>query len=87
MPVLDLPSFLILSAGIPHYGEEPSSLKRINEKTRILDWQLKAVEGLCNKRILVSGYHANEFENEIPNNVQIINNKLWDKTKSVYSFL
>lgn len=87
MSISKLPSLIILSAGIPHYGEQPSSLKRTNEKTRILDWQLKAVEGLCNKRILVTGYQANEFEKEVLDNVQIINNKLWDKTKSVYSFL
>ena len=87
MSLLEAPTFIVLSAGTPHYGNEPSSLKKTTDSTRILDWQLNAIEGLCNKKILVSGYHANEFDQEIFKNVQIINNKMWAETRSVYSFL
>lgn len=87
MSLSELPTFIVLTAGTPHYGDEPSSLKKTTDKTRILDWQLNAVEGLCNKKILVSGYHANQFDQEIFKNVQIINNKKWSETRSVYSFL
>ena len=87
MSLSESPTFIVLTAGTPHYGDEPSSLKKTTDKTIILDWQLNAVEGLCNKKILVSGYHANQFDQEIFKNVQIINNKKWAETRSVYSFL
>ena len=80
-------SFIILSAGAPHYGESPASLKTTNKELTVLDWQLRSLEDICDKKLIVTGYNSSQFKKKEFHSVQFIENKKWEDTSSSYSFL
>ena len=79
-------SQIILGAGRPYRGEESSSLKKISENTRVLDWTLQAVKYLNPEVHFVAGYQIEEIVSKFPNLLYTVNPE-WKSTGPVFSLL
>ena len=75
---------IILGAGKPHYGNDPSSLKKIFQNYSTLSFILELSKKLNFKTTYVSGFKSEKIKKKFPNLKVIFNNK-WDKTGPVYS--
>ena len=82
----NISTFYFLGAGRPHVGEEHSALQSINNSFRVIDWTLNAISYLKLKSYFVCGYRADDIKASYPN-LNFIDNKEWDNTKSGWSFL
>lgn len=78
--------FYILGAGRPHSGEEHSGLHNISDSSQVIDWILHAINYLKAKTYFVCGYKSNEVKALYPD-LNYLENKDWEKTKSGWSFL
>ena len=82
----NISSFYFLGAGRPHVGEEHSALQSINNSFRVIDWTLNAISYLKLKSYFVCGYRADDIKATYPD-LNFIDNKEWDNTKSGWSLL
>jgi len=59
---------IILGAGKPKRGTEPSALKQISLKSVTLDWQIESFKKITNKTkiIFLGGYEINKIRKKIP---------------------
>ena len=59
---------IILGAGKPKRGTEPSALKQISLKSVTLDWQIESFKKISNKAkiIFLGGYEINKIRKKIP---------------------
>ncbi len=79
-------SQIILGAGRPYKGEQSSSLKKISENTRVLDWTLQAAKYLNPEVHFVAGYQIEEIVSKFPN-LHYTMNPEWRSTGPVVSLL
>jgi hypothetical protein len=72
---------IILGAGKPKRGTEPSALKQISLNAVTLDWQIKSFKAIHNKAkiIFLGGYKINKIKKKIP----IISFKKIQKPKNI----
>lgn len=78
--------FYFLGAGRPHSGEGHSGLHNVNKSSQVIDWTLHAISHLKAKTYFVCGYKSSEVMASYPD-LNYVENKEWDKTKSGWSFL
>ncbi|EGR2427794.1 TPA: PEP/pyruvate-binding domain-containing protein [Vibrio cholerae] len=77
---------VILAAGLPHLGIDPTLSKVVNGAT-VLDWQLNSLRSLSADVDVVLGFKANEIKHDFHLPVNFLENKDWEKTKSAGSLL
>ena len=82
------PIVVILGAGRPFSGTEPSALQRISGDRRVLDWLLDAFMTTLNDPEIhfVGGYRMDEIVEEYPN-IHFSRNEDWEETGTVGSLL
>lgn len=85
---MDSPLVVILGAGRPFSGTEPSALQRISGDRRVLDWLIDAFETtLENPEIhFVGGYRMDDVIEEYPD-IHFSRNENWEETGTVGSLL
>jgi len=76
---------VILGAGAPHYGSQPTLLEPVNGIC-VFDWLLDALTPSQSKIDLVLGYQSKTIIARYPH-INILENSNWDTTGSVYSLL
>ncbi|MDA7819984.1 PEP-utilizing enzyme [Flavobacteriaceae bacterium] len=76
---------IILAAGSPHNGSEPTLLKNINGKST-LDWQINSFDKIkySNLEIIV-GFDAKKLKGLNSSSITITENKEWETSKSAES--
>lgn len=77
---------IILGAGKPSYGEEPSSFKKINNSINLLNWQINTLKNFSKKIIFISGYKHQLFK-KTKRDVQFLYNSEWRNQSPVGSLL
>ena len=78
---------VLLGAGRPTRGTQPSALVRTGSKRRILDWLLDAFSELAVDRVaFVGGYRFEEITHEYPE-ITVLINRDWRSTGPVGSLL
>ena len=77
---------IILGAGKPHLGEEPSSLYKIGRNNTILNWLINTFNVDLESIEFVGGYKCEEVKKIFPK-ILITKNKEWDSMGSAGSFL
>ena len=75
---------IILGAGKPHLGKDPSALLKVFENMHSLNFLLNFAKQLKIRTTYVSGYKNNKIKRKFPN-LKIVYNKNWKKTGPVYS--
>ncbi len=85
---METPIVVILGAGHPFSGTEPSPLQRISGDRRTLDWLIDAfTHALDNPEVhFVGGYRLEEILEEYPN-IHFSHNEDWEETGTVGSLL
>lgn len=78
--------FYLLGAGRPHIGDGHTALRKISNSSQVIDWLLHAVNFLDPKCFFVCGYQADAIKDSHPN-LNYIENKEWEVTKSGWSLL
>lgn len=78
--------YIILGAGSPHRGEEPSVLRDTQKGTPVLNWTLDALGAEQKDVTFVAGYHAETIRERFPSLPMIINPD-WAETGSGASLL
>ena len=76
---------IILAAGVPHKGLEPSLVMSVNGQT-VLDWQLSVFKASASNVQLVLGYESSVL-NDLQSRFKIVLNKKWNETGSAHSLL
>ncbi|EFE51487.1 MULTISPECIES: PEP/pyruvate-binding domain-containing protein [Providencia] len=74
---------IILGAGAPHYGDQPTLLEKINGIS-VFDWLLDALTSNSDDIDLILGYQSDEIASKYPS-IHIKQNKKWETTGSIYS--
>lgn len=77
---------IILGAGRPFSGTENSSLKKVTNRARVLDWTLQAAKFLNPEVHFIAGYQIDEIVSRYPNLNYSVNTK-WSTTGPVISLL
>lgn len=77
--------FYILSAGRPYKGKKPSILHNINNK-KLIDFFVETGKSIKLQTIFISGFRNTYLKKKYPN-VNFLNNEIWEKTGSGFSFL
>ena len=77
---------IILAAGRPHFGKEPSIFFKQNKYFSNLDILKDMLKNYTKKITLVTGYNDLAIKKK-KLNIQLIKNSKWDNTKSLYSLL
>jgi choline kinase len=82
------PLVVVLGAGRPFSGTEPSALQRTSGDRRVLDWLLDAFrEGLVDPEIhFVGGYRMEDIVDEYPE-IHFSRNEDWEETGTLGSLL
>ena len=77
---------IILGAGKPYKGINPSALRSVGGTRRVMDWQLDALSPACDDIQFVAGYDVHSITEQYPNVSYILNDD-WQVTKSIGSLL
>jgi len=77
---------IILAAGRPHFGKEPSIFFKQNKYFSNLDILKDMLKNYTKKITLVTGYNDLAIKKK-KLNIKLIKNSKWDNTKSLYSLL
>lgn len=76
---------VILGAGAPHHGEQPSLLEAVNG-VNVLEWLLKATSVSKGHACLVLGYQSGDIAQKYPD-IETVVNPNWHDTGSAASLL
>lgn len=76
---------VILGAGAPHNGEQPSLLEAVNG-VNVLEWLLRATSVFKGNACLVLGYQSDEIAEKYPE-IETVVNPNWSDTGSAASLL
>ena len=77
---------IILGAGPPFHGDQNTSLTKVSNNARVLDWTLQAVKFLNPQVHFIAGYQIDEIVSLYPNLHYNINPK-WSSTGPIISLL
>lgn len=77
---------IVLGAGKPHKGEQPSALQDLQVNKTILHWQMEAASLDGAEITFVGGYKLSEIKKNF-SDIKIIENKRWESTGPVGSLL
>lgn len=77
---------VILGAGRPFSGAEPSVLHSTSHNGRVLDWLLGAVQHLQPRVYFISGYRAGDVQQQYPQ-LHYTHNAAWETTGAARSLL
>ena len=77
---------IILGAGRPFKGNQNTSLKKVSNEMRVLDWTIQAAKYLNPEVHFVAGYQMNEIISSYPSLHYTINSR-WNSTGPVISLL
>ena len=85
---MNSPIVIILGAGRPFSGTEPSALRRTSGDRRVLDWVIDAFSGSLDDPEIhfVGGYRLEDIVEEYPD-IHFSRNENWEETGTVGSFL
>lgn len=77
-------NLIILAAGMPHEGNGPALLAKVNGKS-LFNWQLNAIKSNRKPQVVI-GYAAEKFE-MLERCAQLFFNERWETTKSAFSLM
>ena len=77
-------NILILGAGKPHIGKNPSPLTKITLNHTVINWTINSLKISPQNITLVTGYKAEKFENNF-SKFKIIKNPEWKKYGNINS--
>ncbi len=74
---------IILGAGRPFKGNQNTSLKKVSNEMRVLDWTIQAAKYLNPEVHFVAGYQMNEIISSYPSLHYTINSR-WNSTALLF---
>ena len=78
------PQLIILGAGKPHFGKNPSAIKKILKNQKTLNFILDITRNSISSIKFISGYNHKKIQKEFPK-INILFNKFWKNSGPIYS--
>jgi len=82
--MINKPQLIILGAGKPHFGKNPSAIKKILKNQKTLNFILDITRNYISSIKFISGYNHKKIQKEFPK-INILFNKFWKNSGPIYS--